>query len=150
MASGAMSNAASVTAVPCPLASVLSQSTRLDVYTTEVGVASRFHGRGQFRSHQTAEALEAVVDNADLDALALEACVMPRGRAVQSYALADHCALVGLRRDDGPDADDAFLSRSIGQQRHRHISFDVVDADVARGCTALFEVVPYVLGVAFV
>ena len=68
---------------------------------------------------------------------------------MQCCAVADDCALVGLRRDDGPDADDALLSRSIGQQRHRHICFDVVDADVARGCAALFEVVPYILGVAF-
>ena len=73
---------------------------------------------------------------------------MPCRYAMHGDAIADNCALSRLRRDDSENADDAFLLRCGGQQRYRHIRFDVIHADVARVCAFVFKPVPYILRVA--
>ena len=95
------------------------------------------------------KALETSVNDADLDALAFESGRVPRGCAVGGYAFADDCPLGRFGRDYGAYADDAFLGRCFRQQGYGDVCFDVVCADIARGCAALFEVIPYILGVAF-
>ena len=68
---------------------------------------------------------------------------------MRRHAAAHNRALVRMWRNDGSDADHAFLFGRFHKQGNGDVRLNVVCADVARGCAALFEVVPYILGVAF-
>ena len=73
---------------------------------------------------------------------------MPCGDAVRRHAAAHHRALVRLWRDDGSDAEHAFLPGRFHKQGYGDIRLDVVCADVARGRTVGFEIGGYGIGVA--
>ena len=111
-------------------------------------MASRIDGCGQLASHQPGEALEAQIDHANLDASALVAGGMPRGDTVRRHAAAHHRALVRMWRNDGSDADHAFLFGRFHKQGNGDVRLNVVCADVARGCAAGFEIGGYSVGVA--
>ncbi len=63
-------------------------------------------------------------------------------------AIAGNLTLRGLRRDDCADADDAFLLGRFGKQGDGDVRFDVVGADVARGCAVGFQIGGYGVDVA--